>query len=305
MIDEGMSPEALAYRSRYEPDVAPIDFSKIDQRRAEAKSGFSDAVDRAIERHQLDVSDCVVGGIDCLRVTSRRAGTANGQMLYVFGGGFILGDPETDMPVIGAFAEGCGVEIIAPRYRLAPEHSAPAAGDDCYAVFEAMRSDTSTLFLAGESAGGNLALLTAQRALRRGLESPIAMALLSPAVDLRTDRSHFGATVDADPSLSHQLVLDIASVYPGERAIDDPEISPLFGPMAGLPPTILTTGTRDLLLSMTLRLAVSMRRSGVDVRCDVWPGMWHVFEFYDDFPESAESLGAVVDFLNDSAHGST
>ena len=295
--ERALSAEAIAYRNSYEPELDPIDFSNIDQVRADAKSGFAAAVDRAIERHALEFDDVVVGGVDCLRIRSGRGGTANGSMLYIFGGGFIVGDPETDVPVSGAFADWCGVEVIAPRYRLAPEHQAPAASDDCLAVYTAMvDAGPERILLAGESAGGNLALLTAQRALAAGLAMPAALALLSPAVDLRTERELFGTVVDADPSLAHQLVLDIANVYPGDLELDDPTLSPLFGSLSGLPPTILTTGTRDLLMEMTLQLARSLRRAGVEVECNVWPGLWHVFEFYDQFPESAESLREIAAF---------
>lgn len=299
MSNGGISPEALAYRNSYEPELDPIDFGQIDQVRADAKSGFAAAVDRAIARHALELDDVVVGGVDCLRIRSTTGGTANGSMLYVFGGAFIVGDPETDMPVIGALAEWCGVEVIAPRYRLAPEHRAPAASDDCFAVYEAMvAAEPHRFLLSGESAGGNLALLTAQRAVAAGIALPSALGLLSPAVDLRTDRELFGHSADADPSISYQRALDLAGVYPGEHALDDPQISPLFGSMDGLPPTIITTASRDMLLPMCLRLARKLRRSGVEVECTVWDGLWHVFEFYDDFPESAESLREIADFLN-------
>lgn len=299
MADEGMSSEALVHRNTYKPDESPTDFTRIDELRLEAKEGFAPAVDRAIARHELDLEDVEVGGVDCLRITSRSGGTSNGRMLYVFGGGFILGDPETDLPVSGALADWCGVEVICPRYRLAPEHRAPAASADCLAVYRAIADDSTRLVLAGESAGGNLALLTAQRAMAEGLSMPEALGLLSPAVDLRTDRHLFGLVANADPSLPFQLMSDIAGVYPPpDSSLDDPSVSPIFGSLEGLPPTILTTGTRDLLMPMTLRLVRLLRRAGVDVECNVWPGMWHVFEFYDNVPESAESLGEIARFLN-------
>lgn len=294
--DEGMSAEALAKRNSYEPEDTPIDWSAIDQIRADAKAGFQPAVDRAIERFDLDLEDIEVGGVECLRVMSRSGGMSNGRLMYVFGGAFIVGDPETDLPVAGALASACGVEVIAPRYRLAPEHPAPAASDDCLAVYQALAASSGRLLVAGESAGGNLGLLTVQRAIVDGLPSPAAMALLSPAVDLRTDRELYGTVVD--PSLSHQRIFDVASVYPGDFALDDPAVSPLFGSMAGLPPTIMTTGTRDHLLAMTLRLFRRMRRAGIEVDCNVWPGMWHVFEFYDELPEAEESLNEIAAFLS-------
>jgi len=89
----GPSAEAIAYRSSYEPELDPIDFGQIEQVRADAKSGFAPAVDRAIARHQLELDDVVVGGVDCLRIRSSLGGTADGSMLYIFGGAFIVGDP--------------------------------------------------------------------------------------------------------------------------------------------------------------------------------------------------------------------
>lgn len=292
------SAEAVAKRDSYVPELDPIDFSQIDEVRADAKAGFAPAVDRAIERHQLELSELVIGGVDCLRVVSRSGGTDGGRMLYVFGGGFIVGDPETDMPVIGALAEWCGVEVIAPRYRLAPEHTAPAASDDCIAAYRALTATPGQLLLAGESAGGNLALLTAQRAVAEGLALPSAVALLSPAADLRTDIELFGPDLNVDPSLSFQLMRDVARVYPGPFSLDDPAASPLLGSMEGLPPTVITTATRDLLCQMSLRTAREMRRAGVEVECNVWPELWHVFEFYDELPEAAESLAEIAAFLN-------
>ena len=81
--DGGPSPEALAYRSRYVPELDPLDFDDIEHIRADAKAGFADAVDRAIVRHELELDDVNVGGVECLRVRSANGGTANGTLVYI------------------------------------------------------------------------------------------------------------------------------------------------------------------------------------------------------------------------------
>ena len=226
-------------------------------------------------------------------------GNFAGTLLYMFGGGFISGSPYDDLPIIGALAEYCSLEVIAPWYRLAPEHPAPAAAEDCMAVWEHLSAEyPQPLFLAGESAGGNLALLVAQQSAALGLRPANALALLSPAVDLRTDTRLFEPTTYADPTLHSGRMAEITAVYAPDRDLTDPSLSPLFGALTGIPPTIITTGTRDLLLGMCLRLYRQMRRSNAVVECRVWDGLWHVFEYYDQYPEADESLREIAEFVN-------
>ena len=188
MIGPDLSPEAHAFLASCVRDEAPIDFSRIARVREKTREMYAAGAERAIDRHSLVREDLVLGGIECERVVSSKSGTSGGTLVYLFGGGFILGCPYSDMPVIGALAEWCQVEVIAPKYRLAPEYPAPSAADDCISVWqEVAAAQTGPLLLAGNSAGGNLAAVLVQRAVSEGLRSPDAMALLSPAVDLRTN----------------------------------------------------------------------------------------------------------------------
>ena len=221
------------------------------------------------------------------------------NLVYLFGGGFIVGSPYCDLPIIGALAELCHVDVIAPKYSLAPEHPAPATINDCMNVYrEVAQSSVGRLLLAGESAGGNLALLVAQSAVNENIRVPDTMGLLSPAADLRPDSDLFEPTYTLDPTLSQVNMSDVLAAYLPDMDPKDPLVSPIFGDMGGLPPTIITTGTRDLLLAMCLRTARAMHRAKVDVDTRVWNGFWHVFEIYDDYPESAESLSEIALFLN-------
>lgn len=297
--DGGLSPEALAFLDTIEPS-APVDPTLMDEIRAEVRAGFTPAAERAIERFSLTLDEQTIGGVECDVVTSANAApsAAPSTTLYVFGGAFIVGDPWSDLPIIGALAAGTGTTVIAPRYRLAPEHPAPAGSHDVAAVHDALvDAGRAPEVIAGESAGGNLALLAAQRAVTLGGPVPSVLALLSPAADLRSEPALFEPVTGSDPTLSVDRVRDVERLYLAGAEPTDPAISPLFGPMEGLPPTIITTGTRDLLMPMCLRLDRRMRRAGVDVDTRVWPGLWHVFEFYDDYPESAESLAEVVAFV--------
>ncbi len=302
MIEPGISPEARAFLASCVHDETPTDFSRIAQIREDVRATFAAGAERAIDRHSLVREDLMLGGVECERVVSRTSATTGGTLVYLFGGGFIVGCPYSDMPIIGALAEWCQVEVIAPKYRLAPEYPAPSAANDCIAVWqEVAAASNSPLLLAGESAGGNLAVVLVQQALSRGLRRPDAMALLSPAVDLRTDLGLYEPTTYSDPTLSPLLPAEVLAVYGSGLDPTDPSLSPLFGPLADMPPTMITTGTRDMLLSMCLRFYRQMKRAGVDVECRVWDGLWHVFEFYDLYPESAESLKEISAFLNEKA----
>lgn len=298
--DAQISPEAQEFMANFPSDERRANFDKIDKLREMTREFYSPASERAIERHQLELSEIELGGIVCDRIVSKAGGTAGGHLFYIFGGAFIVGDPFSDFPIIGALAEHCGVEVIAPRYRLAPESPAPAAAQDCLAAYEvlAAQPDVDRLFMAGESAGGNLSLVTAQSAVAQGVRLPSAMGLLSPAVDMRTDPELYQPTNGIDPTLPPSRMDDVMDVYVADTEPTHPSVSPLFGSMDSLPPTIITTGTRDQLLAGCLRLERKMRRSGVEVDCRVWDGMWHVFEFYDDYPESNESLLEIAAFLN-------
>ncbi len=338
--DGGPSPEALDFLAEETPVEASLDAEEMAARRAEVNAAWVDTAGSAIERHDLELADETHGGVPCLRVRSRRTAGRPGTLVWFFGGGFVWGEPRSELQIVGPIAESTGIDIVLPDYRLAPEHPAPAAAEDAWAAWVAVSElGSDPLWLGGESAGGNLALLVAQRCIAEGRPAPKALALLSPAADLRTDPGLFAPVVPtertlrqntaqapmgsdpppnersvgsdplavqqvprvgSDPTLSYVRMVDIAQHYLAGVDPADLAVSPLFGEMSGLPPTIITTGSNDLLSAGCLRLARRMRRAGVDVDCRVWDRLWHVFEFDTDVPEALESLAEVAEFIRQS-----
>jgi monoterpene epsilon-lactone hydrolase len=246
----------------------------------------------------VQVTEGEAGGVPVQWITPAERRNDN-TILYFFGGGHITGSPDEDLAITARLAHFSGSRVCAPWYRLAPEHPFPAARDDALAVYTALNAGPGRLALAGESAGANLALSLLGVLGAGGLAMPGALALLSPWCDL----THSGdtiATLDGiDPSLDfdHQLQ-HMAGAYAGGRALDDPGISPLFADVPpGLPPTVITTGTRDVLLSDCARLSTKLRAAGVQVDLRVYEGMWHVFEYYPDLPEAEDSTRGIAAFL--------
>lgn len=294
-----VSPEAEAWAAANTASARPTNFGDMARVRRDEAAGYEDAARRAGRRHRITMTTTEIGGVVCDLFTSasaRRRG--EGPLLYVFGGAFMMGDPFTDLPVIGALCELTGLDVVAPRYRLAPEHPSPAAIGDVEAVYRALvRTDRSPAAVAGESAGGNLALLVAQRAVAAGIPRPAVLALLSPAADLRADRALYEPNVEVDPTLHFSRIEEVSAAYVADSDPADPTVSPGLGVMDGLPPTIITTGTRDLLMAGCVRLRDSMEAAGVEVTCQVWDGLWHVFEFDDQIPEQAQSLAEISAFI--------
>lgn len=221
-------------------------------------------------------------------------------ILYFFGGGYAQGSPFEDLPITAALADFTGARVVVPHYRLAPENPYPAALNDGIAVYRALvdASAPSRLALAGESAGGNLALAVLGRARAEGLSMPCAAALLSPWADLSNAGDSIAANASRDPTLDPFMLEDFAAAYAAGADRRDTGISPLFGSFdSAWPPFMVTTGTRDLLMSQSVRLAEVLRRAGVGIDLRIWDGLWHVFEFYDELPEAARSLAQIAAFL--------
>lgn len=294
----GISDEARSWLEANPPSERTlIDHDNADRVRAAIRWGWGPSMRAARAEFEPNERDVEVGGVPCLEVTGP---DSSGTVLYCFGGGHTVGSPEEDIVIAAPLAVDAGARVVAIRYPLAPENPYPAAVDAAEAVYRALLDELGDrpLVVAGESAGGNLVLALMQRVRAAGLPMPRALALLSPWGDLgftgdsqRTDR---------DPTLQmgNGELQVMADMYRGEAEVDDPMVSPIHAAFTGLPPTLITTGTRDLLLSDCVRIATGMRVDGVDVTLRVWEGMWHVFEFYRELPEARASMSEICDFVH-------
>lgn len=279
----------------------------IARTREETRRGFAAASIAAREALTERVEEIEIGGVAVQEVVpkgyddARDSGNDGRAILYFFGGGFIVGSPFEDLPIAATLARRTGLKVLMPHYRLAPEHPFPAALEDATAVYRALieRIAPAALAVAGESAGGNLALASLLRARDAGLPLPAAAALLSPWCDLgKTGESQL-MPEGFDPTLDYDKTLRSGALaYAGALDLDHPLVSPLYGDYgAGFPPTLITCGTRDLFLSSCVRLSTGMRQAGVAAELRVWEGLWHVFEFYGELPEAQRSLAEIAAFV--------
>lgn len=271
----------------------------IREFRDESASEFRVRAERMLARLPVCHREIVVAGIPCLEVVPITPGPA-ATLLYCYGGGFVCGSAFEDLIISAPLAAFANLRVVAPKYRLAPEHPWPAAVDDGFAVYRDLleRTAPGRLAIAGESAGGNLALAILLRARAQGLGLPAAAALLSPWCDLEHGGDSLDANDGRDPTLSRAWVEAAARLYCGGRDAGDPDISPINGAFdATFPPVLITTGTRDLLMSQCVRLARVLRSADVPVDLRVWDSLWHVFEFYDEIPEADASLREIARFL--------
>jgi acetyl esterase/lipase len=225
----------------------------------------------------------------------------DGVVLYLHGGAYALGSINTHREFLGRFATAARRKVLAINYRLAPEHPFPAALEDSTAFYQWLLSeglDSTSLVIAGDSAGGGLALATALALRDAGESLPACMVCLSPWVDLTLSSPTRQASASADPLLNRDVLARYAALYAGEHEKDDRLISPLFADLAGLPPTLIHVGTDEILLDDTIRLAGKAQQAGVEVQLIPWEGMFHVFQMMPFLPESSESFEEIAAFIS-------
>ncbi|MGY1806213.1 alpha/beta hydrolase [Blastococcus sp. SYSU D00669] len=279
-------------RSRpFNADTTPVAELRAGFERFAA--GFADPP--PVEREPVDA-----GGVpaEWAHPTSAPVSAA---VLYLHGGGYTIGSIAAYRDLSARLAVAADVPVLTIDYRLAPEHRFPAAVDDALAAYDWLcaRVDPARIVLAGDSAGGGLAMATAVAARDAGRPLPGGLVLISPLADL----AHTGASVarnaDLDPIVTPAGSHAYAERYLGPDGNPlHPLASPVYADLSGLPPVHVLVGTAEVLLDDSLRLARRARDAGTSVDLDVWPDMIHILPFFASrVPEAQLALAAVADHV--------
>lgn len=197
--------------------------------------------------------------------------------LDIHGGGFVLGCGEACRLMAIGMALRTGVRVMSVDYRMPPDHPFPAGLDDCMAVYRDLLGThrPEDIVVGGVSAGGNLAGALTLRARDEGLPMPAAVVMMTPASDITGAGDTFHTLCGIDPVLPSAMP-EMMALYAGGAPLDHPYVSPLFGDFKpGFPPTFLQSGTRDLLLSSTVRMHRKLRSSGIAAELHVFEAMPH------------------------------
>ena len=246
------------------------------------------------------VSEVNAGGVPARWLTAPGA-DAGRVLLFLHGGGFELGSVRSDGELAARLGRAGGMRVLFPEYRLAPEHPFPAAVDDVLAAWRWLRTEqevsATSIAVAGDSAGGGLAVALLVALRDAGEALPAAAALMSPTVDLTSSGASMTERADQDAISTPAMLRQLAAGYLAGADPKTPLASPLFASLAGLPPLLVLVGTADLLLSDSERLAEAAATAGVDVTLEVGAGLPHVYPIMLGTPEAAEATGQIGRFL--------
>lgn len=226
-------------------------------------------------------------------------------VLYFHGGGYMFGSPTTHRTLLTTLGRETGAKIAALDYRLAPEHPFPAAFDDAMAAWESLRAGapTARIALAGDSAGGGLALALTAALSARG-ERPTAVAVFSPWTDLALTGPSLKRFAKRDALLPLEWIQRAADRYLAGADARDPRASPLYATFDAPTPTLIQVGSAEALKDDSLRMADRLRKAGGDVRLELLKDAPHVVQAFDRFaPEGRLALQSAAAFLRDMFEG--
>ena len=222
-------------------------------------------------------------------------------VLYLHGGGYVIGSPRSHRHLAAAIARAAGTRALLLDYRLAPEHPFPAAVDDAVAAYRWLLGQgiaASRIVVAGDSAGGGLTVATLLALRERGVTQAAGGVCISPWVDLTCSGASYGTKAAADPIVTREGVAMMARAYLGDGDAKAPLASPLYADLSGLPSLLVQVGSDEVLLDDALGLGERARAAGVDVTVEEWPEMIHVWHWFlpmlDEAQRAIDTIGAFV-----------
>jgi acetyl esterase len=225
-------------------------------------------------------------------------------LLYLHGGGWVIGSPDTHDRLTRELAAAIGVRVVSPAYRLAPEHPYPQGLDDCVDAArwlgsqgEALGIDADRLLMGGDSAGGNLTAATLLRLRTEGGPAFRGAIYIYGAFEMDADTPSRAAWGERDLILSRKVMEWFKGLYLGASgAAADPHVSPLRGDLRGLPPAVLLVGTLDPLLSDSELFAAALERAGVPAELHVFEDGPHAFAQIFALDMARDAVGRISAF---------
>jgi len=249
---------------------------------------------------RLDISERRLEGWPVYEILPR--GIAPGRLVYLHGGAYCFEITSYHWDLIAELAERLAVQVTVPVYPLAPEHGY----DDIFGFGRALYADvmattpSKEVAVVGDSAGGNMAVVLEMMAAERGLPLPARQVLISPSLDMTLARD--AALERRDPWLGIPGGLEAIRLYAGDMDRADWRISPAYGDLSILPPTLILAGGRDLLTPGTMQFAQRAGKAGADVTLAIEPNMFHVWPLID-MPEARAARDRIVAWLGEWRDG--
>lgn len=297
-----ISPAATKFIKKHHATRIPI-IPFTENLTAKVRKGitkkFQPLLSQTISDLHLSITSYTIANIPAITITPQSIQHENTIAIYIHGGAYLVGTANDYMAYQMAYK--LGVPVISLDYSLSPKAKYPIALNEVLGAYEAIVKSypNKKIVVIGESAGGNMVLSLMLKAKENNMAMPQAIALFTPWTDLSGSGDSYRGNNRRDRIIAWRGLVNKASrAYVGKQNAKDPLISPVYADYScGFPPTIITTGTRDLLLSDCVRLYWKMKNEHNRVELRVWEGMWHAFNDEPKLPEGEACINEVVDFL--------
>lgn len=240
-----------------------------------------------------------IDGIPGAWMSLERPHKKHRAVMYCHGGGYTSGNLGYSKVIASKLTQRTGFDVLAFEYRLAPEFTYPAALQDAERVWDHLMHlgyGARNIIVAGDSAGGNLALCLCHKLKQEKRMLPGALLLMSPWTDMTSSGASYRERKDIDPMLIVDYIRTVSRAYAGDAELDDPMLSPLFGDFTGFPPTLIQVGSHEILYSDSEALRDRMLAAGVECRLEVWEDMWHVFQLFP-LKKASYAMDSMAHFL--------
>ena len=244
-----------------------------------ARKRMDAGADRLPTPDDIKIESTTLAGLNALSFTPDDH--RPGLLLFLHGGGYCLGSPKSHRPLVTRLAKALKIKAVSVDYRLAPEHVFPCAVEDGTSALNwAMSHSDGPVLIAGDSAGGGLALASILRQREQGRPLPQGVYLISPWTDMTASGESTRTRAKSDPMLKPDWLMAGAALYLEDTPADTPEASPLFAELTGFPPVFIQTGDAEILRDDSIRFAEKLEQAGVPVQCEIWEALWHDFPLF-------------------------